>query len=102
MAAGNPSTPIAIIGMGCRFSGDSNSPEKLWDMLVQAKSGWTEIPESRFNVNGLYHPDSERVGTVCDRATRKGSSEDITSLTHKNHLDPCARRALLEPGCGLV
>ena len=68
MTAGYSTTPIAIIGMGCRFSGDVNSPEKLWKLVASGQSGWTEVPVSRFNIDGLYHPNSERVGSVCDVA----------------------------------
>ncbi|RHZ48345.1 hypothetical protein CDV55_100373 [Aspergillus turcosus] len=64
MATGDHTTPIAIIGMGCRFSGNAASPEKLWDMLTKGENGWSQIPKSRFWVEGLYHPNSERVGTT--------------------------------------
>jgi acyl transferase domain-containing protein len=64
MDAGSSSTPIAIIGMGCRFSGDVTNPDKLWELVAAGRSGWTEIPSSRFNVDGLYHPNSEKPGTV--------------------------------------
>ncbi|KAI1827695.1 hypothetical protein F4861DRAFT_492206 [Xylaria intraflava] len=48
--------------MSCRFSGGATSPSKLWDMCINARSGWSEIPENRFNVHSLYHPDRERPG----------------------------------------
>ncbi|KAI2936980.1 hypothetical protein CBS147321_8075 [Aspergillus niger] len=64
MAGEYSTAPMAIIGMACRFSGGATSPEKLWDMIVQRRSGWSEIPTSRFNANGLYHPNGERVGTT--------------------------------------
>lgn len=57
--------PIAIIGMACRFPGDATSPEKLWNMLAEKRSGWCEIPKDRFNIDAFYHPDPDRNGTVC-------------------------------------
>ncbi|KAH8815991.1 Choline/Carnitine o-acyltransferase-domain-containing protein [Xylogone sp. PMI_703] len=51
--------PIAVIGMACRLPGGSDSPEKLWDMLVEGRSGWCEIPEDRWNKESFYHPDPE-------------------------------------------
>lgn len=57
-------TPIAIIGMACRFSGDVTSPEKLWGLLSSGRSGWSEIPEKRFATKGLYHPNKEKIGSV--------------------------------------
>ncbi|CZR61454.1 related to polyketide synthase [Phialocephala subalpina] len=54
-----PPAPIAIIGMGCRLPGGSDSPEKLWNMLSEGRSGWREIPEGRWNKDSFYHPHLE-------------------------------------------
>ena len=56
--------PIAIIGMGCRFPGDTTSPEKLWRLCTEARSAWSEIPPDRYNQKAFFHPDGERKGTV--------------------------------------
>ncbi|KAI2642646.1 hypothetical protein GGS21DRAFT_184157 [Xylaria nigripes] len=56
--------PIAVIGMACRFCGDVDSPEKLWKMCVEARSGWSEIPRSRFNLEGFYHEHNDKPGTL--------------------------------------
>lgn len=56
--------PIAIIGIGCRFAGDATSPSKLWEMLENGRSAWSEIPSSRFNIDGWYHPNFENISTV--------------------------------------
>ncbi len=56
--------PIAIIGMSCKFAGDATNPENLWRLLADGKSAWTEIPSARFNAQGAYHPDPERISTV--------------------------------------
>ncbi|KAL5342468.1 hypothetical protein BJX70DRAFT_394689 [Aspergillus crustosus] len=58
------SEPIAIIGMSCKFSGGASSPEKLWDLMASGKTGWSEIPEDRFNLQGVYHPNHERTSTT--------------------------------------
>lgn len=58
MAELNPS-PIAIIGMACRLPGGSDSPENLWDMLSEGRSGWREIPVDRWNKYSFYHPNPE-------------------------------------------
>lgn len=54
--------PIAIVGSACRFAGDANSPSKLWDLLREPRDVRSEIPESRFSVNGFYHPDGAHHG----------------------------------------
>lgn len=61
LARGNE--PIAIIGSGCRFPGGSNTPSKLWELLRDPVDVQSEIPPSRFNVDGFYHPDNMHHGT---------------------------------------
>ncbi|RAL06833.1 type I polyketide synthase [Aspergillus homomorphus CBS 101889] len=56
--------PIAVVGMGCRFAGGATDPQKLWKLLQQGRSTRSEIPASRFNVNGNYHPNGERLGSM--------------------------------------
>ncbi|KAJ3580034.1 hypothetical protein NPX13_g526 [Xylaria arbuscula] len=59
-AHGGPKTePLAIIGMACRFAGGVTSPEKLWDFVSKGRSGWSKIPEERFNQKSFYHPKSD-------------------------------------------
>jgi acyl transferase domain-containing protein len=59
------SEPIAIIGLSCKFAGDARSPEELWKMLAEGRNAWSEIPTSRFNWKGFFHPDPEKLDTVC-------------------------------------
>ncbi|KAJ0302188.1 hypothetical protein COL516b_007239 [Colletotrichum fioriniae] len=59
--------PIAIIGIGLRAPGDASDPEKFWQMLLDARSARSEIPKDRYNVDGFYHPDPERLGSIQPR-----------------------------------
>lgn len=61
------SQPIAIIGIGLRAPGDASDPENFWQMLVDARSARSEIPKDRYNVDGFYHPDPERLGSIQPR-----------------------------------
>ena len=56
--------PIAIIGSGCRFPGNSDTPSKLWELLREPRDLLTVIPENRFNARAFYHPDPEHHGTT--------------------------------------
>ncbi|KAL2065966.1 hypothetical protein VTL71DRAFT_3636 [Oculimacula yallundae] len=56
--------PIAIIGTGCRFPGESTNPTKLWDLLKNPRDVLTPIPVERFNVNGFYHKDGTHHGAT--------------------------------------
>lgn len=51
-------TPIAIIGMGCRLPGGANNPEKLWSMLAEGRTGWGEVPRTRWNWKSFYHKET--------------------------------------------
>jgi hybrid polyketide synthase/nonribosomal peptide synthetase ACE1 len=55
--------PIAVIGSGCRFPGESSSPSKLWELLCQPRDLSKRIPVSRFNPDGFYHPDGLHHGS---------------------------------------
>ncbi|KAH7390521.1 hypothetical protein BKA66DRAFT_525956 [Pyrenochaeta sp. MPI-SDFR-AT-0127] len=44
-----PDTPdVAIIGLSCRTAGGNNTPEKLWDFLLDKKHASGEIPSQRW------------------------------------------------------
>lgn len=58
----NKPTPIAIIGMGFRFPGHVHDEKSMWSMLTSGTSAITEIPESRWPVSELQHPDRSEPG----------------------------------------
>nr|WHN38867.1 polyketide synthase 6 [Elsinoe perseae] len=53
---------IAIIGMSIRAPGNATSPEKLWQICVEGRNTWKEIPKDRFNKDAFYHPQGEHPG----------------------------------------
>ncbi|KAL8706673.1 MAG: hypothetical protein Q9201_000307 [Fulgogasparrea decipioides] len=55
---------IAIIGMACRTPGKVSNPEHLWELCSQARSGWSEVPSSRFNHEAFYHPNPGKSGCL--------------------------------------
>ncbi|KAK3300901.1 uncharacterized protein B0H64DRAFT_449476, partial [Chaetomium fimeti] len=59
--------PIAIIGMSFRFPGDANTTEGFWDILSNARSTRTKIPNTRFNPDGFYHPNADRPGAIITK-----------------------------------
>ncbi|KAI1099533.1 putative polyketide synthase [Jackrogersella minutella] len=61
---GKEPVPIAIIGMGCRYSAGANSPEGLWSVVAEGRDGWTEVPPDRFNADSFYHPDPDAPGSI--------------------------------------
>jgi mycoketide-CoA synthase len=60
---------IAIVGMSCRYPGGVNSPEDLWDMVMQRRDVLSEFPSDRgWNLTGLYNPDPDVAGACYTRA----------------------------------
>jgi acyl transferase domain-containing protein len=52
----------------CRLPGESTSPRKFWELLANARSGKCDIPKSRFNIDGFYHPNgNERAGSLMTK-----------------------------------
>ena len=51
----------------CRLPGEVTSPSKLWDLLVEGRSGQSDVPRNRFNVDSWYHPDKMRPGSISTR-----------------------------------
>lgn len=73
---------IAIIGMSCRTPGNVKSAEDLWELCSQGRSGWSEVPPSRFNHASFYHPNPGKIGCVSDVHPGSGPI-NISSDTHQ-------------------
>ncbi|HAO22359.1 MAG TPA: beta-ketoacyl synthase, partial [Desulfobacteraceae bacterium] len=59
--------PVAVIGMGCRFPGGANDPEKFWNILEQGLDTIREIPKDRWDIEQYYDPDPEKPGKMYAR-----------------------------------
>jgi acyl transferase domain-containing protein len=46
--------PVVVTGFAFRFPGDAVSEEAFWDIIAKGQSTMTEVPESRYNINGFY------------------------------------------------
>ncbi|OCL04357.1 hypothetical protein AOQ84DRAFT_416453 [Glonium stellatum] len=71
--------PIAVVGIGCRFPGGANNPEKLWRMLSEGRNAWSDVPEHRFNWKAFHHPDAETQGAFSHRGAHF-LDQDITAF----------------------
>ncbi|MCB0190796.1 MAG: acyltransferase domain-containing protein [Anaerolineae bacterium] len=59
--------PIAVIGLGCRFPGNCDTPAAFWSLLKQGQDAITEIPADRWDVDAYYHADPKAPGKIITR-----------------------------------
>ncbi|CAG8232080.1 unnamed protein product [Penicillium salamii] len=57
-------TPIAIVGMGFRGPAEASNVNKLWEMILAGREGWSPIPAKRWNNEAFYHPDNARYRSI--------------------------------------
>jgi acyl transferase domain-containing protein len=71
--------PLAIIGLSCRFPGEAVNLQSFWQMLLDSRCEWTDVPSDRWNWKSFYHPSPENPGTTDHRGGHF-LSEDIAGF----------------------
>jgi len=98
------STPIAIVGIACRYP-DASSPAELWENVLAGRRAFRRIPDERLRLDDYWSPDptapdkfyarkaSVIEGFEFDRVKYKiaGSTFRTTDMTHWLALDTAAR-----------
>jgi polyketide synthase 13 len=91
---------IAIVGLATRFPGDMNTPEEMWQALLEGRDAITDLPEGRW-VEFLEEPTL--AARVHKARTRGGYLSDIKgfdaeffalSKMEADNIDPQQRMAL--------
>lgn len=91
---------IAIVGVGTRFPGDMNTPEEMWQALLEGRDAITDLPEGRWS-EFLSEPRiAERVAKARTRggylSDIKGFDAEFFALSkmEADNIDPQQRMAL--------
>lgn len=58
---------IAIIGMSCRLPGSVSTPDEFWELLARSRTGFSDIPSSRFSDKRFFHPNPGKSGCTNAR-----------------------------------
>ena len=65
--------PIAVVGMALRFPNGIDTPEALWELLLQGRDEIREVPADRWDLDEWFDRDPATPGRV---STRWGSFLD--------------------------
>ncbi|WP_370332856.1 polyketide synthase Pks13 [Mycolicibacterium hippocampi] len=91
---------IAIVGVATRFPGDMNTPDEMWDALLEGRDAITDLPEGRWS-EFLSEPRvAERVAKAHTRggylSDIKGFDSEFFALSkmEADNIDPQQRMAL--------
>ena len=95
-------SPLAIVGIGCRFPGGADSPRAFWKMLCAGTDAIGEIPPDRWSIAAHYDAvpgraakSISRWGGFIDNIDRFDSGFFGLSAREADDMDP-QQRLLLE------
>ncbi len=99
------SEDVAIVGMGCRFPTAADSPESLWNLVIEGRNAIRDLPAYRHDWQG-----AEYKGGYLDCVDRFDAPFFGVSAQEARYMDPQQRLLLevaweaienagLDPGC---
>ncbi|MYM89309.1 hypothetical protein GTP91_19295, partial [Rugamonas sp. FT82W] len=66
-AALRAASPIAVVGMGCRYPGGADDPERFWELLAEGRDAVAPIPPERFDTELWYSANPSDPGRIYVR-----------------------------------
>ncbi|KAK2003339.1 beta-ketoacyl synthase domain-containing protein [Colletotrichum falcatum] len=62
-----PRSPIALIGLACRFPDEASSPEEFWGLLLEQRDTLS-VPQNRWNTDAFHHPGRNKPQSMAARS----------------------------------
>jgi acyl transferase domain-containing protein len=97
----NFNIPIALVGIGCRFPGNSFGADTFWQFLRSGGDGVRAVPERRFRLGGLPCHVSESEARTIGHAALVDAVDEFDpehfsiSPREAEHMDPQQRMLLM-------
>ena len=91
---------IAVVGLATRFPGDMNSPDEMWQALLEGRDAITDLPEGRW---AEFMTEPRLAERIAKARTRGGYIKDLKgfdaeffalSKMEADNMDPQQRMAL--------
>lgn len=58
---------VAIVGIGCRFPGGADTPERFWELVRDGTDAISEVPAERWDIDRYYDADPDAPGKMNTR-----------------------------------
>ncbi|WP_206667317.1 SDR family NAD(P)-dependent oxidoreductase [Candidatus Methylobacter oryzae] len=58
------SEPIAVVGLGCRFPGGVDTPERYWQALLEGLDAMEEVPADHWNQQDYFSAEPNQAGKI--------------------------------------
>ncbi|MEU3252593.1 SDR family NAD(P)-dependent oxidoreductase [Streptomyces sp. NPDC006997] len=59
--------PVAVVGIGCRFPGGADGPDRFWRLLSEGRDAVTEVPAERWKTEDFSADDPKTPGRTNSR-----------------------------------
>ncbi|MCI4674253.1 polyketide synthase Pks13 [Candidatus Mycolicibacterium alkanivorans] len=91
---------IAVVGLATRFPGDMNTPDEMWQALLEGRDAITDLPEDRWSE---FMDEPRLAERIAEARTRGGYIKDLKgfdaeffalSKMEADNMDPQQRMAL--------
>lgn len=91
----NQHSPIAIVGIGCRFPGGCDNPDSYWQYIAEGNCAITEMTDERWDASLLYNADADEPGKIYTKHI--GLIDDVEKFDAGIFNLPTAEVELMDP-----